>query len=265
LLINLTKTNAHLQKIIAFESIFDKLIEIIDSEGSALEGGVVVEDCFNLFLNLLQNNHSNQVFFKEGNYIKRICKYFDLSAANKPTPIQNGFELNSDANSSVIWTAQKSKNLHLLLKLIRCLVEPTNQQQNIIDCQKAYNHFGLLHRLSAMLMQPGVPADLLSQIISTVAEVIRGNAANQQLFSTVVMQSSPPRPIIIILLMSMINEKQPFHLRCSILYCFQSYLFRNEDKKAEIIETLLPKEQASAQQTGVIIKKKFFISIGINL
>jgi hypothetical protein len=101
-----------------------------------------------------------------------------------------------------------------------------------------------------MLMQPGVPADLLSQIISTVAEVIRGNAANQQLFSTVVMQSSPPRPIIIILLMSMINEKQPFHLRCSILYCFQSYLFRNEDKKAEVIETLLPKDQSGAQSVS---------------
>ena len=47
--------------------------------------------------------------------------------------------------------------------------------------------------------------------------------------------------------MSMINEKQPFHLRCSILYCFQSYLFKNEDKKAEVIETLLPKDQSNAQ------------------
>jgi hypothetical protein len=88
-----------------------------------------------------------------------------------------------------------------------------------------------------------------------VGEVIRGNAPNQQLFSTVTMQTSPPRPIIVVLLMSMVNEKQPFHLRCSILYCFQCFLYKNEEKKSEVIETLLPKDlnqqaQASQSQGG---------------
>jgi hypothetical protein len=149
-----------------------------------------------------------------------------------------------------IWTVQKTKNLNLLLKLIRCLVAPNNQQQIITDCQKAYNHFGLLHRLSALLLLPGLPAELLGEAISTVGEVIRGNKANQQLFSTVMMPSNPPRPIIIILLMSMINEKQPFHLRCSILYCFQCYLFKNDEKKAEIIDTLLPQTDNVVKQSN---------------
>jgi hypothetical protein len=249
LLNNLTKTNANIQKIIAFESGFDRIMEIVDSEGSALDGGVVVEDCFNLLLNLLQTNTSNQSFFKEANYIKQFCKYFDLNSASaKPN---SSSSLDSDVSSSSsgnsVWTMQKTTNLSLLLKLIRCLVAPNNQQQIIADCQKAYNHFGLLHRLSAMLLLPGLPAELLSEAISTVGEVIRGNKANQQLFSTVMMPSNPPRPIIIILLMSMINEKQPFHLRCSILYCFQCYLFKNEEKKAEIINTLLPQQNNSQQ------------------
>jgi hypothetical protein len=36
------------------------------------DGGIVVEDCLRLLLNLLRNNPSNQTFFKEGNYISRL-------------------------------------------------------------------------------------------------------------------------------------------------------------------------------------------------
>lgn len=146
---NLTKTNANIQKIIAFESGFDKIMEIIEGEGTVLDGGVIVEDCFNLLLNLLQKNYSNQSFFKEANYIKKICKYFELTGSD-------------DTASS--WTQQKTTNLSLLLRLIQCLVAPNNQQQIINDCQKAYNHFGLLHRLCVLLTWPGVPSDLLSQV-----------------------------------------------------------------------------------------------------
>jgi hypothetical protein len=31
---------------------------------------------------------------------------------------------------------------------------------------------------------------------------------------------------LILLLMSMVNEKQPFSLRCSVLYCVQSFLYK---------------------------------------
>jgi len=237
---NLTKTNTNIQKIVAFESGFDRIMEIIESEGSAADGGIVVEDCFNLLLNLLKMNYSNQNFFKEANYIKMLCKYLDLTGNHNNN--NNSTNLASDLgdpNNSGAWTVQKTTNLMLLLKLIRCLVSPANQQVIINDCQKAFNHFGMLHRLCAMLMMPGVPADLLSECIGTVGEVIRGNQANQQLFSAVQMQT---RPIIVILLLSMINEKQPFHLRCSILYCFECLLYRNETTKTFIIETLLPKQ-----------------------
>ncbi|GFN80979.1 general vesicular transport factor p115-like [Plakobranchus ocellatus] len=47
-------------------------------------------------------------------------------------------------------------------------------------------------------------------------------------------------PAIVVLLMSMVNEKQPFVLRCAVLYCFQSFLYKNEVGQSQIIQTLLP-------------------------
>jgi hypothetical protein len=66
MLIKLTKSNANIQKIVAFENAFDRLFDVIVEEGGA-DGGIVVEDCLLLMLNLLRNNTSNQNFFKEGN------------------------------------------------------------------------------------------------------------------------------------------------------------------------------------------------------
>ncbi|EDO27964.1 predicted protein, partial [Nematostella vectensis] len=62
---------------------------------------------------------------------------------------------------------------------------------------------------------------LMLQTINAVSEVIRGFPANQDYFSQVNAPSEPPRPAIIVLLMSMINDKQPASLRCAVLYCFQ--------------------------------------------
>ena len=67
LLTQLTKGNANIQKIVAFENAFDRLLEIITEEGAS-DGGIVVEDCLLLLLNLLKKNSSNQTFFKEGRW-----------------------------------------------------------------------------------------------------------------------------------------------------------------------------------------------------
>lgn len=44
LLISLTQSNAEIQKIVAFENAFDRLLGIILNEG-ATDGGIVVQDC----------------------------------------------------------------------------------------------------------------------------------------------------------------------------------------------------------------------------
>ncbi|KAM9030414.1 general vesicular transport factor p115 isoform 5-T5 [Ara ararauna] len=221
LLQQLTKSNAAIQKIVAFENAFERLLDIVTEEGNS-DGGIVVEDCLLLLQNLLKNNNSNQNFFKEGSYIQRMKPWFEVG----------------DDNCG--WSAQKVTNLHLMLQLVRVLVSPTNPPGATSSCQKAVFHCGLLQQLCTILMATGVPADILTETINTVSEVIRGCQMNQDYFASVNAPSNPPRPAIVVLLMSMVNERQPFVLRCAVLYCFQCFLYKNQKGQGEIVSTLLP-------------------------
>ncbi|KAG7163979.1 General vesicular transport factor p115-like [Homarus americanus] len=222
LLTQLTKSNTNLQKIVAFENGYDHMFEIIQGEGFA-DGGVVVEDCLILMLNLLHNNPSNQTFFKEGSYIQRLTSFFSL-----PLDSKDG------------WSAQKVTNIHYMLQLVQTMVAPQNPAQAVASCQKLMNRCGLLQALAGLLMASGVPVDILTDTITTVSDMIRGSQPNQEFFASMMAPSTPPRPAIVVLLMSMVNDKQPFILRCAVLYCFQCFLYRNQTGQAQIIQTLLP-------------------------
>ncbi|XP_065349618.1 general vesicular transport factor p115 isoform X3 [Cloeon dipterum] len=235
LLISLTKGNANIQKIVAFENAFDRLFEVIASEGG-LDGGIVVEDCLLLMYNLLRANPSNQNFFKEGSFIQKL------------TPmLQPGSE---DG-----WAAQRAANCHALLQVLRTLVAPANPAQATSACQQIMRGSGLLGSLSDSLMASGVPADVLTETVCSVAEVMRGCGENQTFFSQVMAPSNPPRPALVVLLMSMVNEKQPLALRCAVLYCFQCFLHRNQDGQAQLAQTLLPAttEQVSGVTSGTLL------------
>ncbi|CAH0395878.1 unnamed protein product [Bemisia tabaci] len=224
LLLQLTKGNANIQKIVAFENAFDRLFDVINDEGYA-DGDIVVEDCLLLMLNLLKNNVSNQNFFKEGSYIQRLAPMFNI--------------LNDD-ELDVGLTPQKVSNINAVLQIIRTLVSPANPGQATASCQKALRATGIVEKLCSILMAGGVPVDVLTETIITVAEVIRGNLSNQEYFASVMAPSNPPKEAIVVLLMSMVNERQPFFLRCAVLYSFQCYLYRNEMGQTKLIQTLLP-------------------------
>lgn len=101
LLIQLTKGNANIQKIVAFENAFDRIFEVIKDEGFA-DGGIIVQDSFLLMLNLLRNNTSNINFFKEGSYIQKFAPMFAL-----PT----------DTGEVDNWTSQRIANVHCMLQV----------------------------------------------------------------------------------------------------------------------------------------------------
>ncbi|KAH0955835.1 hypothetical protein HN011_005197 [Eciton burchellii] len=240
LLIQLTKGNANIQKIVAFENAFDRIFDVIEQEGNA-DGGIIVEDCLLLMLNLLRGNVSNQNFFKEGSYIQKLTPMFQI-----PNEI--------DDNNLSGWSSQKVSNVHCMVQVVRALVAPSAPAQAVAACQRTMRACGLLQALCDILMASGVPADVLTETINTVAEVIRGNASNQEFLASVMAPSTPPRPAIVVLLMSMVNEKQPFILRCSVLYCFQCFLYKNEVGQTQLIQTLLPQgNEASSLTTGQLL------------
>ncbi len=228
LLIQLTKGNANLQKIVAFENCFDKLADIIETEGHT-DGGIVVEDCLRLMLNLLRNNSSNQTFFREGSYIQRMAPYFELTL--------------DEEEVEVGWSAQKVANMMNMLLVVRTLVSPSNPAAVATSCQSTVLSCGLLEKLCSILLASGIPAEILTETIITIAEAMRGHLPSQEFFARVTAPSVPPRPALILLLMSMVNEKQPFSLRCAVLYCFQCHMYKNPAGQSSVMGTLLPDNQ----------------------
>lgn len=234
LLAELTKSNKQIQKIVAFENAFDRILAIISTEGYS-DGGIVVEDCINVLQNLLVGNNSNQSYFREANLITHLVPFFNF----KMSPP------NADGN---MWSPQKVLNVLQMLKLVRTLVSPNNPQQSTASCQKMMLQCKLLELLCIFMFASGVPWEVLTDTISTVAEVIRGCNAGQKYLETVSTPSNPPRPGILAILMSMVTEKQQLVLRLSALYCFLSYVYKNENSQTNIINTLLP---SSAEQTSI--------------
>ncbi|XP_022175711.1 general vesicular transport factor p115 isoform X2 [Myzus persicae] len=223
LLTLLTKSNANIQKILAFENAFDRLFDVIQEEGNA-DGGIVVQDCLNLMLTLLRNNISTQNFFKEGNFISRILPLLQLPLIDE-------------------WPVQRINNVHSVLQIIRTLVSPTNPAQATSSCQQAMYTSGILKAICDLLIATGVPRNPLTEAIYTVAELIRGHNDNQSFLESVKSNENPPKDILLLLLCTMLSDKQPFDMRCAVLYVFQCYLYRNDFGKMKIVHKLLPLEK----------------------
>ncbi|XP_015379164.1 PREDICTED: general vesicular transport factor p115 [Diuraphis noxia] len=223
LLTLLTKSNANIQKILAFENAFDRLFDVIHEEGNA-DGGIVVQDCLNLMLTLLRNNISTQNFFKEGNFISRILPLLQLPLIDE-------------------WPVQRVNNVHSVLQIIRTLVSPTNPAQATSSCQQAMYTSGILKAICDLLVATGVPRNPLTEAIYTVAELIRGHNDNQSFLESVKSNENPPKDILLLLLCTMLSDKQPFDMRCAVLYVFQCYLYRNDFGKMKIVQKLLPLEK----------------------
>ncbi|KFD47601.1 hypothetical protein M513_11520 [Trichuris suis] len=229
LLCELTDGNASIQKIVAFHSGFERLLNIISDEATS----VISEDCLYLILQLLNGNPSNIQLFRENSLIQHLRTLLLLFVNPED-------DVACSAKNEEQWTPLLCSTVNQLLLIIRALVSPSNSGELIASCQKAIRDCGLLAELCQLLMSSSITADVLSNVIVSVAESIRGNQSNQDFFESIVAPSSPPRPIVLILLISMTSKSQVFVLRVAALYCVQCYLYKNERGKHSLVETLLP-------------------------
>ncbi|KAI8618455.1 p115 like vesicle tethering protein [Chytriomyces sp. MP71] len=241
LLIALTSNNAEIQKIIAFENAFERLLGIVLAEGAS-EGDIIVQDCLTLTLNLLRYNVSNQNLFRESSCIQKIPSLL-LShsvmqdARGQPVPVS----LTHEAN---VWTSQKIINAELILELVRILVAPNSP--NTTNNQKIMHQHAILGPIVELGMSSRVHMRVRTQALNAVGDVIRGNMANQEFLGKyVVMPTSKGNPneiptsaILCLVKIALLGES--YALRASGAYCFQSFVFNNQDNQLALAATLTP-------------------------
>lgn len=124
LLTFLTITSVDIQKLVAFENAFERILNIVDSDGSLAEGGRAVEDCFILLANLLRRNSTNQSLFRESGCIKRLAHLLELL-----------LRAQIDEAEIADWAlVQRSRNVYAFLAVVRLFLMPgsvgTKQNQS---------------------------------------------------------------------------------------------------------------------------------------
>jgi intracellular protein transport protein USO1 len=72
LLVDLTRSSIELQKLVAFESTFDRLFQLIDHDGVQRGGAALVSNCLRLFANLVRQNTTNQTLFRESGCVPKL-------------------------------------------------------------------------------------------------------------------------------------------------------------------------------------------------
>uniref|UniRef100_A0A158P662 Uso1_p115_head domain-containing protein n=1 Tax=Angiostrongylus cantonensis TaxID=6313 RepID=A0A158P662_ANGCA len=243
MLCELSRSNSQIQQLLAYENTFVLLLDIIDTEPL---DSIIIEDCLFAILNLLRKNAMNQQLFRENNLISRlgtILNAFLYDTEEEPD--------NSD------WVKQRSANIIFLLQVIRSLVSPDNAVTNTHAAQKALHQTKMLSELCRVLLsEMGLPVEVLTETVIAVAEAIRGNYTNQEYFAStsLITNENLTRTSLVVLLITMTAEKQPFKMRCAVFYCFLSYLHDNEFGKTKVVETLLPASQPdTAVSTGSLI------------
>ena len=109
LLTYLTPSSAELQKRVAFEDAFERIFNIIKSEGSLVHGDRIVEDCLILLANLLRFNVSNQSFFREAGCVPKVARLLNdtLREQGEEPEVAEWAKL------------QRNRNVYALLAVIR--------------------------------------------------------------------------------------------------------------------------------------------------
>jgi len=261
LLISLSRSNAEIQKIIAFENAFEKLLGIILQEG-VTDGGIVVQDCLQLTHNLLRYNVSNQNLFRESSCIQVLPKLL-VSRVQGPKNTLKEISLTDPENE---WTDQKIVNATLILGLIRILVVPNNPNTTVN--QNVMFQCKIMDTLIDLAFCPRIPNKLKCQAFYAIADIIRGNTTNQDSFAKHVIKSgevidpttspvissplrsrsqskldlTPPSPILLVLVQIILtpSKNDEFTIRAAAAYTFQCYVNNNPDGQLALLTTLMP-------------------------
>ncbi|KZT55697.1 hypothetical protein CALCODRAFT_484572 [Calocera cornea HHB12733] len=176
LLQNLIAQNADLQKIVAFEGAFERLLDIAQQEGG-VEGGVVAQDCLLAIELLLRFNVSNQNYFRETSNVPRLPPLLLF-----PSPPPSPAEPSPQSFALQFWDAQKLANATAVVRLVQVLLRGVGagKEQN----QMALLASGMTRCLVELGLASNAPTSLKIHALNALSTLLATSPANQSLLSS---------------------------------------------------------------------------------
>ncbi|SSD58385.1 related to Intracellular protein transport protein USO1 [Saccharomycodes ludwigii] len=178
LLMSVVNDNTHIQSLVAFENIFERLFTIISDEGG-LRGSIVVNDSLALISNILKYNNSNQTLFFESGNVPQLAQLLS-------EPLEQG--------EKFYWNDQRISNVNTTLDIVRTLVVPGNSSTP--SHQKQLFDFNILMIISSLAFYLKTPKEVRPNALITASDIIRDNESLQYEFSKIdVPYIDPSMPI----------------------------------------------------------------------
>jgi hypothetical protein len=248
MLLELSKENQEIAKIVAFEGGFELLFSIMEHEGMN-NGRVVVQDCLQLMNNLLRDNVMNQNHFREMGCIERLPPLLTL-----------------DKSDMWILTDDKTAILTLTLNSLSLLVSPANSGGGAYNNQTKISQVGLLDAVLHLALG-GINSPVVrTKALWTLGDVLRGHPDNCRFFEVALLptdagltpkdhhdSNSPnggilaPTRLAQVLFLAKVHKE-----RRAALHSFVCYLFGNEEGQHAVASTLTPPPDATGNVTSLL-------------
>ncbi|KAJ3443828.1 general vesicular transport factor p115 [Anaeramoeba flamelloides] len=214
LIYEVIKKNSDIQKIVAFESVFELLYQIIIKETES-QGKIVIYDCFKIILTLLSENSSNKNHFRETGCIKLFSKIFKLSKEDLSTKLSS---------------TSKQFTIQNIIEVFLCLLSRHDEETtapNIIRTQdilvKSFND------LLFLTTQPFISVNLKSQLFILLGEIVNEHRVNQLTFSNLQLTNQRNEKVTIIdHLINLSFFSQEIELRMASVYTLKRLLNNSE-------------------------------------
>jgi hypothetical protein len=123
----LVSSNADIQKILAFQGIFEILFNIIQQE-NGIGGGIVVQDCLAVIETLLRFNVSNQNYFREISLPASLPPLLGFPSPPPPRdqPVPQEFNLQ-------YWDQQRATNAGAVVNIMKMVAGGKGASTQVID------------------------------------------------------------------------------------------------------------------------------------
>ncbi|KAN0037298.1 hypothetical protein ACTFIV_002639 [Dictyostelium citrinum] len=221
IILELTKSNQEIQKIVAFESAFEILLDIIKREGLS-EGGVIVNDCILVLNNLLKGNVSNQNFFRETGCIQGLSPLLEVQNTD--------MWILSDNKFNIIMST-----LDIILTLVERNNVSTPPNQHVIS------HCGIMNLIIRLGLGKMSSQVIRSKSLYTLGEIIHLNPENISEFSGVTMKSevSKQSQTALLRLTTVMLYSKDIIEKAAAFHVFKSYLYNNEEAQMALASTII--------------------------